>query len=131
MQACYLTITTSVDGSETQFSRRGEMELTPVSVHLRYEEETAKVRMKIQGEEAIIERNGDYSMRLSLKRGERTSGTLGILGNFGEIQTHTHKIVYSIGNDSLLLLMQYDLLINGEKQKMKIRLLARKLEEND
>ena len=125
MQACKLTITTTADGVENTVSRDGEAELSLTSVQLRYREESAFVVMKLEGESAEIQREGDYSLRLFLKRGELTQGTIGIGGSNGEIQTFTHRVSYSISKDSLLLSLHYDFIISGERQVMKLRLLAR------
>ena len=125
MKACKLTITTTADGVENTVTRDGEMELSIGSVQLRYREENAFVVMILKGESAEIQREGDYSLRLYLKRGELSQGTIGIGGANGEIQTFTHRVSYSVSKDSLLLSLHYDLLISGEKQVMKLRLLSR------
>ena len=52
-------------------------------------------------------------------------GEIGIGGAGGEIHTFAHRVAYSVSKDSLLLSLKYDLLISGEKQEMKLRLLAR------
>lgn len=125
MKPCYLTITTTADGVETEISREGEIELSATKTVLVYKEEQAIVRFTLQGESAFVERQGDYSMRLCLERGKRREGALGLGGAEGIIQTYTHRVAYAIGNDSLLASLRYDLLINDEPQQMKIRLLAR------
>ena len=125
MKKCKLTITTTADGQESSILREGEMEITLTSVTLRYREENAYVFIVLQGERVEIERQGDYSLRLHLKRGELTDGSLGIGGTDGTIQTFTHKVAYSTSKDSLLLSLQYDLIISGETQAMKLRLLGR------
>ena len=125
MKACKLTITTTADGVENSVTREGEMELLLTGVQLRYREENAFVVMILKGESAEIQREGDYSLRLFLKRGEVSQGTIGIGGSNGEIQMFTHRVSYSVSKDSLLLSLHYDLLISGEKQEMKLRLLSR------
>ena len=95
------------------------------SVTLRYKEENAFIVVLLRGESAEIERVGDYTLRLQLKRGEMTQGILGMGGMDGEIETFTHKVAYSMTKDSLLLSLQYDLIISGEIQKMKLRVLGR------
>lgn len=126
MQACNITMTTSTDEEEITFSRLGEMELSLGKVVLRYREENAWVLLTIENGQAIIDRQGDYTLYLVLKEGESTKGLLGIGGNQGELETITHKVAYSLRKDSLLLSLQYDLHISGEIQKMKLRLLARR-----
>ena len=102
------------------------MELSLGKVVLRYREENAWVLLTIENGQAIIDRQGDYTLYLVLKEGESTKGLLGIGGNQGELETITHKVAYSLRKDSLLLSLQYDLHISGEIQKMKLRLLARR-----
>lgn len=125
MQKCKFTIWTTVDGQTSVLEREGEMSLAREEVRLCYREENAFVTLSVQGEYAQISREGDYSMRLELKRGETLDGTLGIGGGQGKIQAYAHKINYSITKDSLLLLLEYDLLFGEEKQKMKLRMLSR------
>jgi len=125
MQACRLTIITKADEQETTFTHEGEMELSPTAVTLRYREENAEVFLRLQGETAMIERRGDYSLRLALVRGEMQPGEIGIGGSSGEILAYTHKIAYSVTKDSLLLSLRYDLIMGGEPQKMQLRLLSR------
>ena len=125
MQACRLTITTKTDEQENTFIHEGEMDLTPTMVKLRYQEENSTVFLQLEGETARIEREGDYTLRLNLVRGEMQPGEIGIGGSSGEILAYTHKVAYSITKDSLLLSLQYDLIMSGEPQKMKLRLISR------
>ena len=125
MKACKLTITTTADGVENSITREGEMELSLSKVLLRYREENAFVMIILEGDTAKIEREGDYSLRLQLKEGEVLTGEIGIGGAGGEIQTFAHRVAYSVSKDSLLLSLKYDLIISGEKQEMKLRLLSR------
>ncbi len=122
---CRLTITTTVDGVENSITREGKMEISLSQVLLSYREENAFVRMQLQGDSAKIERQGDYSLRLHLKENEKSVGEIGIGSSCGEIQTFAYKVVYSVSKDSLLLSLRYDLIISGEKQEMKLRLLSR------
>ena len=125
MQSCNLTITTSVDGRETDFSCVGELGLTAHSATLRYTQENASVSLVLEGESAKIDRIGDYSLRLFLKRGEESDGALGLGGSDGEIKVFTHRVAYSIGQDSILASLHYDLIFGEERQEMKLRILAR------
>ena len=125
MKTCRLTITTKTDDQENTFTFEGEMELTPSAVKLCYREENAAVAIQLNGETAKIEREGDYSLRLLLVRGEIQPGEIGIGGSGGEIFTYTHRVAYSITKDSLLLSLRYDLIISGESQKMSLRLISR------
>ncbi len=129
-----LTIATGVDGGvESLSTYDADMEITPFSAFLRYTDNGAFVRLRLENDEVSIEREGDYTLSLRLKEGERFSGKLGVSGSFGELETQTKMLNYSIKtvkNTSFLLALKYDLLFsNGEKQEMKIRLFA-KTEKN-
>jgi uncharacterized beta-barrel protein YwiB (DUF1934 family) len=90
-----------------------------------YREENATVALQLEGETAIVERRGDYTLRLHLERGKTTQGELGIGGASGEIQTLTRAVQYSIREKSLLISLKYDLIISGERQNMQLRILGR------
>ena len=92
-----------------------------------YREDNAATRIHLKDEKAEVERIGDYTMRLLLIRGELTDGEIGLGGSSGGIQSFTHRVQYSITEQSLLLSLKYDLIISGEIQKMQIRLTARYL----
>ena len=125
MRKCNLTITTTTDGVENTITREGEMELSGNTAKVCYHEENAIVCMHLEGETAIVDRRGDYTLQLHLARGEKTKGELGIGGSSGEIQTLTRSVQYSIREASLLASLKYDLIISGEKQTMQLRLLGR------
>ena len=125
MKKCRVTITTSVDGQENTITRDGEMAFSANGIQRIYREPNAATRICLQGENATVERIGDYTMRLQLTCGELTDGELGIGGSSGAIQTLTHRVNYSTSEQSLLLSLHYDLLISGETQKMQIRLMSR------
>ena len=125
MKRCRLTITTAVDGRETELSCEGELSLSVCSATLCYQQDGASVSLILDGETAKIERIGDYSLRLFLKTGEKTEGALILGGNEGPIQVFTHRVSYSATKNSLLLSMHYDLLFETDKQEMKLRILAR------
>ena len=127
MRKCRVTITTTIDGQENTIVREGEMELSTASAVLIYREENAATRICLSGEQAEIERIGDYTMHLFLTRGELTDGEIGLGGSSGGIQSFTHRIQYSTTEKTLMLSLQYDLIISGETQKMQIRLMARYL----
>ena len=125
MEACKLTINTSADGQETEFSCPGEMKLSTFGATLRYRQENALVTLTLDGETALVERVGDYTLKLFLKRGVRTVGSIGIGGNEGEVEVETSRVDYVIRKDSLLAMLHYDLIFGGEAQKMKLRISAR------
>lgn len=125
MKKCKVTITTVVEGQENSITRDGEMDLSAEKTQLFYREENAAVHISLYGETAEVERQGDYTLRLHLVRGEITQGELGIGGSSGEIQTLTRAVQYSIREKSLLISLKYDLIISGEKQNMQLRILAR------
>ena len=125
MKRCHLTITTVADGQKTGVSCEGQLSLSTYSAILRYQQDGASVALILEGETANIERTGDYSLRLFLKSGEKTDGTLILGGNEGKMQVFTHRVSYSVGKDSLLASLHYDLLFGTDKQEMKLRILAR------
>ncbi len=129
MKACRLTITTMADGVENSIVRTGKMRLALSEAELFYREENALVAIKLHDSMAEIVREGDYTLRLFLKEGKQTLGLIGIGGVEGEIQTFARRIAYSASKDALLLSLHYDLVISGERQEMKLRLLSR-FEEN-
>lgn len=125
MKTCRLTITTIADGVENSIVREGKMELALSGAELVYREENALVAVKLHDSMAEIIREGDYTLRLFLEEGKQTLGAIGIGGAEGEIQTFARRIAYSVSKDSLLLSLHYDLMISGETQEMKLRLLSR------
>ncbi len=125
MKTCVLTITTATDGQKNTIIRKGEMQFALSGVYLRYREENTTVLLQIQGERAQIDRQGDYSLHLELERGKNQKGSIGIAGAEGEVGTYAHKITYAQREDSVLLLLHYDLDFGGEIQKMQLRILAR------
>ena len=126
MQQCNLTITTETDGKESTIRYEGEMQLASTSAELCYCEENASIRMRLNDEEALIVREGEYTLFLPLKTGEKSIGQLGISGSEGNIEIFTRKILYSINKDSAMLMLHYDLIFGSEKQRMKLRIRARK-----
>ncbi len=125
MQACRVTIATTVDGKTTEIVRDGKMLLDYACAKIYYEEENANVAVSFENGQVFIEREGDYTMRLMMKKGETCDGVLGIGGSEGYVQTKTERIAYSLKEDSFMLSMHYDLLIGNETQKMRIRLFAK------
>lgn len=127
MKACHVTITTTVDGVESSISRKGELALDLLSANLRYQEENARVALAWENQSLTIVREGDYTLRLYLKEGKITDGSIGLTGAEGAIQTQTYRLACSVQKQSFLLSAHYGLMIGGETQDMKIRLLAKEI----
>lgn len=125
MRTCEISITTVADGKKTSFSAKGEMDLSTYKARLAYKEEQSFVTVLLEKESATIVREGDYSLRIPLKRGEMTEGALGVGGNEGGLQVFAYKVEYSIREDSLLAILHYDLLFGEGRQEMKLRIVAR------
>ena len=125
MEPCFLKIVTSTDGVESVFSQDAEMELTPLSAVLWYEEKDGRVCLRLMDGRVSIEREGDYILRLLLAEGKRLPGKIGLPGAEGEIETDAHRIGYTLRESSLLLSMKYTLRFSSGKQEMKLTLTAR------
>ena len=125
MQGCKITLTTSVDGKETQIVRKGSVSLSLSRAVVSYREENAFLTLIFEKESVKLQRRGDYSLSLLLKQGETCGGTLGFGGSVGDIRVYAHKIGYSIGKDSLLASLHYDLIFGEERQEMKLRLYVK------
>lgn len=124
-RVCKISITTTVDGEETQATRMGSLRISFSEILLSYGEENGEVTLKIQNDRAEITRSGDYSMFLPLLREQRTQGKIGVLGSEGDVEIYTKRLAYSTTDTSLMLSMHYDLIFGSDVQKMQIRLLAR------
>ena len=125
MQACKITLTTSVDGKETQIVRKGNAFLSLSRSLVRYVEDSAEFSLIFEKDSVKIERRGDYVLSLLLKEGEISEGTLGFDGAVGGMYVHAHKVTYSVGKDSLLASLHYDLIFGEERQEMKLRLYVK------
>ena len=125
MQACKITLTTSVDGKETQIVREGSVSLSLFQSIVRYLEENAELTLIFEKESVKLQRRGDYALSLLLKQGEISKGTLGFNGSVGDIRVHAHKIAYSVGKDCLLASLHYHLIFGEERQEMKLRLYVK------
>ncbi len=125
MRACDLTIITITDGKESRIRRSAEMELSPLSALLRYNDDGALVQVQIKDGKIFLSRTGDYSLSLILDEGKTTRGTLGIGGSNGEIFVQSERVGFSIGEKSFLANLKYTLDFGQEKQKMQLRLNAR------
>ena len=119
-----MTIWTAVDQEESRFSCKAEMECSSLSAVLRYTQENSRTTIYVEENETRIERDGDYSMRLSLRENCRTQGMLSIGGNEGVLDVITKRIVYTITKHSLLLQLEYALYFGNEVQQMRLRIKA-------
>ena len=127
MEKCRLTIITTADGQDNRVFLDGEIEAKTQVIKVQYADNGAQVTLSVKNEEVFIEREGDYSLNLHLKKDSVCKGSIGIAGSKGEVETKAHEISYSLKEDSFLLSLQYDLLIGNETQAMKIRLLGKKI----
>lgn len=125
MKPCHLTITTTIEDEETSISRNGEFALSSFSAKVCYREENALVCLEWEDHTLKIERLGDYTLRLFLQEDEITSGSIGLSGAEGEIQTYTSRLACSLQKQSFLCSAHYVLIFGEEKQRMKIRLFAK------
>ena len=131
MQVCDISITTIADGEKTSFACSGEMDASLQNTRIFYQEENASVAVFFEKETAMVVREGDYTLTLPLKRGERTTGKLGIGGNEGDVELFAYKIEYSLRENSVFALLHYDLLLGGGKQEMKLRIVAKARKEEN
>lgn len=125
MQKAFLTIVTTVDDVEHRIFRDAEMELTPLSAVLRYQEDGAIVRLEVKEGNVNFQREGDYSLSMYLVEGKTTEGILSFAASSGTIAVETKKIAYTISKNGLLLKVAYALLFGKEKQEMRLRISAR------
>lgn len=126
MQDGFLTIITTVDGTESRFSCKAEMEWDSLSAVLCYTDGEANVTLSLKNGECIIRRQGDYSMSLRLCENTQTDGVLSIAGNQGSLQVFTNRLSYDISEKRLLALIYYTLNFGTEQQEMRLRINASK-----
>lgn len=125
MPNCTLTIATTIDGKETQISRKGEMTNLGDCLLLTYQEDGAKTTVTVGKDSAEITRKGDYSTYLPLKKGEKTQGSLGIAGSIGELWIQTYLAEYSQKTNKYLITLRYDILTEGDPQETRVRILVK------
>ncbi len=123
MQACTLTIRTTVDAQTTKIERNGRMERTE-GVRLVYEEEQATVEITVQREGGVLERKGDYSLYLPLQVGKTCKGRMSLGGSEGEISVRTRKIFQTYTDKGVQLIIHYQLLFGRERQEMQLEIDA-------
>lgn len=126
MQDGFLTIVTTVDGTQSRFSCKAEMEWDSLSAVLRYAQENATITVSLKNGELKIDRTGDYGMSLLLRENESTAGTLSVAGSEGALEAYTERLAYSIAKNRLLMQIYYTLNFGTEKQNMRLRINASK-----
>ena len=119
---CILTLTTSVDGNKSKATRSAELNSSSTNAELRYSEGTGVSVLRFFEDCVEILRDGDYGLRLCLRENETTKGALLLGGASGDIETYTHKIRVQKGNENFFALLEYDLIISGERQQMRVLL---------
>ncbi len=124
MKACILNVVSTVDGKENTFSYQATLELSDCSALLRYKEEGAETEIYFAGNEARIEKRGEYGLSLCLKEGERTKGALTVAGSLGAIEVQTVRVGYSVRKNSLLAVLKYAMIFEKEIQEMSLRIKA-------
>ena len=125
MQTCKFTITTAVDGEENTLIKQGSIDFSQEGVVLRYEDEGAKVCIRLQKGKADVLRQGDYSLSLPLEEGKTTDGRLGLGGADGTIAVQTYTVKYAKDGKVFKLALRYDLLFSREeRQRMQLNLRA-------
>ena len=131
MKVGRLSIVTQVnDEAEKSATFEADMRLESDSAFLRYYDGNSLVGLLLKNEELTIERRGDYNLFLRLKANEELESSLGFGRSSGKIYTKTHSLDYSITKNSILISVKYALYFDGgEKQEMKIRLLAKSVTE--
>ena len=66
MQNCKLTMTTSVDGQENTVAYQGTIKVADRLIVLNYAEGESTICITLQKGVVLIDRQGDYSLRLRL-----------------------------------------------------------------
>ena len=123
MQPCKFTITTSVDEKETTVIYEGKIDVSDTMVVLTYQEGGSQICITLQKGIALIDRQGDYSLRLRLEEGKVHESALGIGGAEGKVLTKAHRVKYSREGNVFKLSLRYDLIfMEDEVQKMKLNL---------
>ncbi len=122
MRVCKLIVKTRVDGAEQKIVRMGKIESLDDGTRILYKEENATVQMTLRENEAILEREGEYSLRLPLTKGERTVGVLDFAGSAGDISVETYEIAFEQGENCLNATLRYALLFGEEKQDMLVKI---------
>ncbi len=124
VQNCQMKITTTVDGQSTTILRKGKMDVSD-TIALAYEEEGAKVQITLRGREALLERFGEYDLRLPLRVGAQTTGSISFGGSAGEMPVQTLEIERIFDNADVEVRLRYRLLFGEEAQDMRLHIRAK------
>ncbi len=127
VENCQITIVSVADGRENITVCKGICSQEEDRITLAYTEHAAEILLVFDKDVVKIERKGDYSLSLSLKENEYTTGVLGISGREGPISTYTHKLAYSSNKRSVLAIIHYDLRFTTERQEMKLRISVKRI----
>ena len=124
MQSCRITITTSVDGQETQTMRQGKMLLSSASVTLTYQEDGDEVVLFLENGKGKMKRTGNQCLTVPFDVKASMQGEIVVGGMRGTMGVQTHAVAFSIGKQSMLAQLHYDLIFGQEKQTMRLRIHA-------
>ena len=125
MQAKSLSIVTTVDGNQTQFSAPCTLEKQLDGVRVVYTVDGAQTTVFATQGRAEIVRAGDYGMHLCLSAGGCLSGTLEIAGSVGEVTGKTHQVDCVFKGNALMILLRYDMQFGSDVQKMQVRMMVK------
>lgn len=129
MQKCLVKIATEIDGNVAEVCHMGSCIFCTTSAKIVYKQDTSSNTIELTDNSLRITRLGDYTLDLHFKEGELLKGTLGIGGSNGEISTKTHRLIYTLSENSLLLSLQYTLIAGDEPQETKVRLFVKTIQE--
>ena len=129
MQKCLVKITTEIDGNVSEVSHTGGCIFRATSAEIVYKQDSSSNTIELKDKSLRITRTGDYTLDLHFKEGEMLKGILGIGGSNGEISTKTHRLTYTLSENSLLLSLQYALVVGNEPQETKVRLFVKTIQQ--
>ncbi len=126
MQACSITVFSTTDGEEKQFTADGEWLISSDKTEIRYTDGSSQVGLTVSDGCADLSRTGEYTLFLPLRAGERSVGLIGIGGSSGKVEISTKKISFTKRSDEAVFCAEYALHFGQEIQRMKIRVKARR-----
>lgn len=125
METCAIFIKTVADDTESVATFKGECTIGE-TLRVCYVEKGARVGLTVDKDGAIVERSGDYGLRLKLVPMQTTKGSISLGGYVGEVETETETVEYQVRGDTVFLKLGYALVTGNEKQKMKLFITIRK-----